>query len=78
MENPYMHPVMRDPKPIVWIAQDNLGIAAAEVQQTLASGLNILMSTEGARFNEKTNIEIDSPPPDHLETRVENNIENDF
>jgi hypothetical protein len=43
MENPYMHPVMRNPRPIVWIAQDNLGIAADEVQRTLASGLNILM-----------------------------------
>ena len=25
MENTYMHPTIRDPKPIVWIAQDNFG-----------------------------------------------------
>jgi hypothetical protein len=78
MDNAYMHPVMRDPKPIVWIAQDNLGIAAYEVQRTFASGLNILMSTEGARFNRKTNIEIDSPPPDYLGTIEKNNVQTCF
>ncbi|CAF0778429.1 unnamed protein product [Didymodactylos carnosus] len=67
MENAYLHPVMRDPKPIIWIAQDNLGIAVNEVRRTRASGLDILMSTEGARFNEKKNIEVDSPPPDYVE-----------
>jgi calcium permeable stress-gated cation channel len=74
MENAYMHPAMRDPKPIVWIAQDSLGIATDEVQRTRASGLDISMSTEGARFNEKTNIKIDGPPPDHVETTESNNI----
>ncbi|CAF1140991.1 unnamed protein product [Rotaria sp. Silwood1] len=68
MENAYMHPVMRDPKPIIWIPQDNLGIAADEVQQTRASGLDISMSTDGARFNEKKNIEIDGAPPDYVRT----------
>jgi hypothetical protein len=78
MENAYMHPVMRDPKPIVWIPQDNLGIAADEVQRTIASDLNILMSTEGARFNQKANIEINSPPPDYLGTIEKNNVQTSF
>jgi len=78
MENPYMHPAIRDPKPIVWIPRDNLGIAADEVQRTSASGLNIRMSTEGARFNEKMKIEIDNSPPDHLETIETNNAETLF
>ena len=71
MESVYMHPVMREPKPIVWIAQDNLGIAEDEVQRTRASGLDILMSTEGARFNEKGKIEINGSPPDHIKTTAE-------
>ena len=65
--NEYMHPVIRDPTPIIWLARDNLGIAAGEVQQTRTSGLNIAMSTEGARFNEKIKIEIDGAPPHHEE-----------
>ncbi|CAF1034082.1 unnamed protein product [Didymodactylos carnosus] len=53
MENAYLHPTMRDPKPTIWIAQDNFGIAVDEVRRTRASGLDILMWTEGARFSEK-------------------------
>jgi hypothetical protein len=78
MENAYMHPAMRDPKPIIWIPQDNLGIAAHEVQRTVASQLNIRMSTEGARFNEKMKIEIDSPPPDYMETAEEDTVQTQF
>ncbi|CAF1222571.1 unnamed protein product [Adineta steineri] len=73
VEHAYMHPVLRDPKPIVWIAEDKLGIAAEEVRRTRASGLNILMSTKGARFNKKMKIEIDSMPPDHVKTLENNN-----
>ena len=35
-----------------------------KVQRTRASGLDITMSTKGARFNAEKNIEIDGPPPD--------------
>jgi hypothetical protein len=78
MENAYMHSAIRDPEPIVWIAQDDLGIAADEIRRTQASGLNILMSTDGARFDEKMNIEIDSPPPDHVETTEKNSLQTRF
>lgn len=71
METVYMHPVMREPKPIVWIARDDLGIADDEVQRTRASELDILMSTEGAQFNEKGKIEINGSPPDHPNTAEE-------
>jgi hypothetical protein len=74
-DNTYMHPAIRDPKPIIWIPRDYLGIAENELQRTRTSGLNILMSIEGAKFNEKINIEIDRSPPDHLET---NNIQTRF
>jgi hypothetical protein len=78
MDNAYMHPAMRDPKPIVWIPEDNLGIAADEVRRTQALGLDISMSTEGARFNEKMNIEIHGLPPDYVGTTEENNARSVF
>jgi hypothetical protein len=66
MDNTFVHPAIKDPNPIIWIPKDSLGIAESELQQTRASGLNILMSNEGAKFNEKINIQIDGSPPDHL------------
>ena len=65
MESTYMHPAILDQKPTVWIPEDNLGIAADEIQRTLSSGLDISMSSEGARFNEKISIEVNGPPPNH-------------
>ena len=73
-ENAYMQPSIRDPKPIVWIAQDKLGIAEDEVRRIRASGLNILVSTKGARFNEKINIEINGSPPDHIGIAENENV----
>ncbi|CAF1029849.1 unnamed protein product [Adineta steineri] len=78
MENAYLHPALRDPKPIIWIPRDNLGIAVDEVQKTEASGMNILMSTEGARFNDKVNIEIHGAPPDHMPFTETNQVRTRF
>ncbi|CAM4818381.1 unnamed protein product [Rotaria magnacalcarata] len=72
MENAYMHPALRDRQPIVWIPEDNLGIASAEVQSTRTSGLNIAISTEGAWFDKNMNIKINGSPPDYIEM-LENN-----
>ncbi|UJR11199.1 hypothetical protein I4U23_015380 [Adineta vaga] len=69
MENAYMNPALREPKPIVWIPQDSLGIAMAEIQQTQAAYPHVRMSMNGARFNEKMNIEINSSPPDYFKTQ---------
>ncbi|CAF3625708.1 unnamed protein product [Rotaria sp. Silwood1] len=78
MENAYMHPAIRDPKPIVWIPHDNLSIAADEVQRTRASGLDISMSTEGAWFDEKNNIKIDGSPPTFIEITDVDTVRNRF
>ncbi len=75
IDNTFMHPAIRDSKPIIWIPQDSLGIAENELQQTRTSGLNIIISTDGAKFNEKLNIEIDGSPPDDFET---NNVRTCF
>ena len=68
MSDPFLHPALRDAKPIIWIAQDRLGIAADEIQRTQASGLDIVMSAAGARFNDKNNIVVDGSPPEDLKT----------
>lgn len=67
MRNAYMHPSIRDLKPIIWIPQDELGIAAEELQGCQVSELDITMSTRGAYFNDEIKIEINEPPPDQLE-----------
>ena len=74
MQNAFLHPVLRDTKPIIWIAQDRLGIAADEIQRTQASGLDIVISAAGARFNEKNKIEIDASPPEHLKTIEDSDV----
>lgn len=75
MENAYMHPAMRDPTPIIWIPKDILGIAQDQVEQALSSRLNIIISTQGATFDQNNNIKIHSPPPDYIQNTEENNIQ---
>ena len=67
MKNAYLHPALRDTKPIVWIAQDRLGIAADEIQRTRASGLDIVMSAAAAQFNDENKIEVTGSPPDYAQ-----------
>ena len=78
MANAYLHPAMRESPPIVWIPQDHLGLAANEIRRTEASGLNITMSMEGARFNDKQKLEIDGPPPDYDELEEEDLVRTRF
>lgn len=74
MKHAFMHPALRDSKPIIWIPKDNLGIAANEIQEAHASELDISMSTVGARFDEQNNIVIDGPPPDSLDIDRESTV----
>lgn len=78
MENAYMHPAFRSPKPVIWIAQDSLGIATGEIEETRASELNLLISSEGAQFNDKGKIKIDGPPPDHVAGSETNSFDDSF
>ena len=74
----YLHPAIRDPTPVIWIPHDYLGIAQDEVQQTASSALNLVVSTEGALFNEKLKIKISSVPPDHPSKLNDTPIESRF
>ena len=78
MANAYLHPALRDSPPIVWIPQDHLGIAANEIRRTQASGLNISMSMEGARFNDEQKLKIDGPPPDYEQLEEEDLVRTRF
>ncbi|CAF1112329.1 unnamed protein product [Adineta ricciae] len=78
MENAYIHPALRDPTPIVWIPEDNIGIAMDEIQRTKVSHPNVFMSTKGATFNEKTKIVVNSHPPDYFKAQGEDIIQARF
>jgi len=62
---PYVHSSIRAPKPIIWLPNDELGLAADEIQRTQSSGLDLNISMEGAIFNERNKIKISSSPPDY-------------
>lgn len=78
MEDAYLHPAIRDPRPIIWLPQDRLNIAEDEVRRTSLSGLNLSVSIQGARFNEKNKIEVDSPAPDAEHCLNEDSIQTRF
>ena len=69
-----MHPCITARKPIVWFPNDRLGLTAGEIQRTQSSGLNIDISMEGAKFNEKNRIEISDLPPKHNESNEINDV----
>ena len=70
----YLHPCITARKPIVWFPNDRLGLTAGEIQRTQSSGLNIDISMEGAKFNEKNRIEISDLPPKHNESNEINDV----
>ncbi|WVQ84358.1 hypothetical protein IAT38_006510 [Cryptococcus sp. DSM 104549] len=56
------HPAMWKKQPVIWIAQDPLGLGALQVEEINAKGVEA--SLEHARMNEKGVIEVDRAPPD--------------
>ncbi|KIV84205.1 hypothetical protein PV11_06172 [Exophiala sideris] len=63
----FMHPVLREPKPSVWIPSDDVGVSDDEVRRTRALSQHIAIGNRGAFFNRKLKVEIDKPPPDMSE-----------
>lgn len=57
----FYHPASVEPQRIVWIPQDQLGIAAEEEQEIRDAGINV--STEGAAMDDKGHVDISGPPP---------------
>ncbi|KAI1615928.1 hypothetical protein EDD36DRAFT_379595 [Exophiala viscosa] len=63
----FMHPVLRDPKPSVWIPRDYIGVSDDEIRRMRALNQHISFSNRGAFFNRRLKVEIDKPPPDMSE-----------
>ncbi|KAK4942020.1 hypothetical protein LTR10_018201 [Elasticomyces elasticus] len=63
----FMHPVLREPKPSVWIPSDDVGVSDDEVRRTRALSRHIAIGNRGAFFNRRLKVEIDKPPPDMSE-----------
>jgi hypothetical protein len=63
----FTHPVLREPKPSVWIPRDDVAVSDDEVRRTRELSQDIAIDNRGAFFNRKLKVEIDRPPPDMSE-----------
>jgi calcium permeable stress-gated cation channel len=57
----FNHPASVESQRIIWIPQDALGIAQAEIKDLKKK--NIFASTNNARMNEKGIVDVQGPPP---------------
>ncbi|KAJ9111097.1 hypothetical protein QFC19_001296 [Naganishia cerealis] len=61
----FAHPATKEPQRTIWLPEDELGLAAAEIKDNLSIG--ILSTSKDAVLNNKGKVEIFGPPPDHFE-----------
>jgi hypothetical protein len=60
----FTHPVLRAPRPCVWIPRDDLGISDDEVRRTRAFSEHVDIENKGATFDRKLKVVVNEPPPD--------------
>jgi hypothetical protein len=63
----FTHPVLREPKPSVWIPRDDVAVSDDEVRRTRELSRDIAIDNRGAFFNRRLKVEVDKPPPDMSE-----------
>ena len=63
----FTHPVLREPKPSVWIPRDDLAVSDDEVQRTRDFSRDIAIDNKGASLNRRLKVEVMKPPPDMSE-----------
>lgn len=63
----FTHPVLRAPRPCVWIPRDDLGISDDEVRRTKAFSAHVDIENKGAFFDRKLKVQVNKPPPDMSE-----------
>lgn len=63
----FMHPVLRETKPSVWIPMDDLGVSDDEVRRTRELSDDVVIDNRGAYFDRKLKVQVDKPPPDMSE-----------
>jgi uncharacterized protein YukE len=63
----FMHPVLRETKPSVWIPTDELGVSDDEVRRTRELSEDVVIDNRGAYFDRRLKVQVDKPPPDMSE-----------
>ncbi|KAG9241702.1 hypothetical protein BJ878DRAFT_465819 [Calycina marina] len=63
----FMHPVLRETRPSVWIPSDELGVSDDEVRRTRELSRDIIIDNRGAYFHRRLKVQVDRPPPDMSE-----------
>jgi hypothetical protein len=60
----FMHPVLRETSPSVWIPMDELGVSNDEVRRTRDLSEDVVIDNRGAYFDRRLKVQVDKPPPD--------------
>lgn len=60
----FTHPLLRQPRPFIWIPKDDFGISDDEVRRTRAFSRNLDIENRGAYFDRKLKVVVDQEPPD--------------
>ncbi|PMD47920.1 DUF221-domain-containing protein [Hyaloscypha variabilis F] len=63
----FMHPVLRETRPSVWIPSDGLGVSDDEVRRTRELSKDVVIDNRGAYFDRRLKVQVDKPPPDMSE-----------
>jgi hypothetical protein len=63
----FMHPVLRETRPSVWIPRDELGVSEDEVRRTREMSEDVVIDNRGAYFDRRLKVQVDKPPPDMSE-----------
>jgi len=63
----FMHPVLRETRPSVWIPTDESGVSDDEVRRTRELSEDVVIDNRGAYFDRRLKVQVDKPPPDMSE-----------
>ena len=63
----FMHPILRETRPSVWIPRDELGVSDDEVKRTRELSEDVVIDNRGAYFDRTLKVQVDKPPPDMSE-----------
>lgn len=63
----FMHPVLRETKPCVWLPMDQDGVSDDEVRRTRELSADVVIDNRGAYFDRRLKVQVDKPPPDMSE-----------
>ncbi|KAI0035439.1 hypothetical protein K488DRAFT_76589 [Vararia minispora EC-137] len=68
-EPDFSHPAAVSPQQIIWLARDDLGLAAEAASTIASDGIDV--TTDGAKMDAKGHVDISSAPPEETRRSVE-------